>query len=55
MGTPTEPKPAKFFVALLAANALLAEVERDLVAILDVIDDRSEIVPWTVPSFIKKR
>lgn len=39
MGTPTGPKPAKFFVALLAANALLAEVERDLVAILDVINE----------------
>lgn len=55
MGTPKEPKPAKIFVALLAADAtLLAEVEEDLVAILGAIDDRSEIVPWTVSKFYQE-
>ena len=45
MGTPKAPKPAKFFVALLATDpVLLAEVEKDLVAILGAIDDRSENV-----------
>ena len=55
MGTPREPKPAKFFVALLAADtALLSEVEKDLVAILGAVDDRSEIVPWTDSKFYEE-
>jgi hypothetical protein len=52
MGTPREPKPAKFFVAPLAADAaLLSDVEKNLVAILGVIDDHSKIVPWTASKF----
>lgn len=47
MGTPREPRPAKYFVALLAAEAaILMDVERDLSAILGDIDDRSEVMPW---------
>lgn len=55
MGTPREPKPAKFFMALLAADpALLSEVEKDLVAVLGAIDDRSAILPWTVSEFYEE-
>lgn len=55
MGIPGEPKPAKFFVALLAADAaLLVAVEKDLVAVLGNVDDRSSIVPWTVSNYYKK-
>jgi len=55
MGTPKEPKPAKFFVALLASGAeCLSDVEKDLVAILGVIDDRSKIVPWNASNFYQE-
>jgi hypothetical protein len=52
MGTPGEPKPAKYFVALLAANPeLLVAVEKELTAILGPIDHRSEALPWTVSRY----
>ncbi len=55
MGTPREPKPAKYFVALLSSDSeLLTTVESDLAAILDVIDSRSEILPWTASNFYEK-
>src|SRR3970282_1661184 len=55
MGTPREPKPAKYFVALLSSDSeLLTIVESDLAAILGVVDNRSEILPWTASNFYEK-
>jgi len=55
MGTPREPKPAKYFVALLLSDSeLLTVVESDLAAILGVVDNRSEILPWTASNFYEK-
>jgi len=55
MGTPREPKPAKYFVALLSSDSeLLTIVESDLAAILGVVDNRSEILPWTASTFYEK-
>ncbi|MBM4299608.1 MAG: DUF4416 family protein [Deltaproteobacteria bacterium] len=52
MGTPQEPRPAKYFVAFLtSAVELLAQVEHDLDAIFGAIDDRSDIVEWTASKF----
>lgn len=52
MGTPREPKAAKFFVALLSSDSeLLTTVEKDLSNVLGAVDSRSEILPWTVSSF----
>jgi hypothetical protein len=52
MGTPGEPKPAKYFVGLLsAAGELLDSVEADLTVILGAIDGRSETVPWNLSTF----
>ncbi len=55
MGTPGEPKPVKYFVALLSVNAdLLAAVESDLALILGSIDSHSAVLPWTVSKFYEK-
>ena len=55
MGTPREPRPAKYFVALLSSDSeLLITVESDLAAILGAIDARSEVWPWTVSNFYEK-
>jgi hypothetical protein len=55
MGTVRQPKPAKYFVALLSSSpALLTAVETELAAILGEIDGRSEIIPWTVSTFYEK-
>lgn len=55
MGSPREPTPAKYFVALLSAEAnLLAAVESDLTALLGAIDARSEIVPWSVSRYYQQ-
>ena len=55
MGIPREPKPAKYFVALLSSDSeLLTTVESDLAAILGAIDARSEVWPWTVSNFYEK-
>ncbi len=52
MGTPKEPKPAKYFVALLSSQIdLLNAVEIDLEALLGGIDDRSETVAWAASRF----
>jgi hypothetical protein len=52
MGTPKEPKPAKYFVALLSAHTdLLTAVEADLSEFLGCLDARSETVPWTASRF----
>jgi len=55
MGILREPKPAKYFVALLSSDSeLLTLVESDLAAILGVVDARSEILHWTVSNFYEK-
>ena len=55
MGTAREPKPAKYFVALLSSDVnLLTAVEADLSALLGEIDARSEIVPWNASNFYEK-
>ena len=52
MGTPREPKPAKYFVALLSSEVdLLSAVETDLAAVLGGVDVRSETMPWTASRF----
>jgi hypothetical protein len=55
MGIPSEPKPAKYFVALLSSGLEhLTSAENDLVSILGAIDSRSETLPWVVSSFYEK-
>jgi hypothetical protein len=52
MGTPREPPPAKYFVALLSSNSqLLTAVEADLMPIFGAVDGRSEILPWNVSRY----
>jgi Domain of unknown function (DUF4416) len=55
MGKPKEPKPAKYFVALLSSHIeLLASVETDLAVILGAIDERSETLPWNCSRFYEE-
>jgi len=52
MGTANPPKPAKYFVAFLTADCeLIAELRRDLVALLGDIDGASEVVAWRASKF----
>ena len=52
MGTPGDPKPAKYFVGLLSSDIeLLNAVETDLAAILGAIDARSKTLPWNLSKF----
>lgn len=55
MGIPREPKPAKYFVALLSSNQeYLAGVENDLINVLGAIDCRSQTLCWGVSPFYEK-
>jgi len=55
MGTAQDPKPAKYFVALLTSSAdLLPAVETDLTEILGAVDGRSEVFPWTASNFYEQ-
>jgi hypothetical protein len=55
MGMPREPRPAKYFVALLSSEIdLVSAVEGELESALSEIDGRSEIVPWTASKFYEK-
>jgi hypothetical protein len=48
MGTAREPKPCKYFIALLCSDAdALAGVEDELAPLLGPIDGRSDILTWT--------
>jgi hypothetical protein len=50
-----EPKPAKYFTALLTSEPdLLGAVEGDLTTILGTIDARSKLLPWTVSKYYEK-
>ncbi len=52
MGTAHPPKPAKYFVAFLTADCeLIAELGRDLVALLGDFDGASEVVAWNASKF----
>ena len=54
MGTAREPKPAKYFAALLSSDEkLLADVENDL-AVLGSIDLRSVVFPWNFSNFYQQ-
>jgi hypothetical protein len=55
MGTPREPKAAKYFVAVLSSDTeLLTSVENDLTSALSEIDSRSDVTPWTASNFYQK-
>lgn len=55
MGTPQEPKPAKYFVAFLISDlALLPLVENNLSAVFGAIDGGSELVAWTASRFYEQ-
>ncbi len=55
MGTPREPKAAKYFVALLSSGReLLDGVEAELVSILGPIDRRSAALSWSASSYYEK-
>jgi Domain of unknown function (DUF4416) len=55
VGNPKEPRPAKYFVAVLSTDAeLLTAIEADLSAMAGPIDARSEILPWTISRFYEK-
>src|SRR5262245_1294348 len=55
MGTPREPKPAKYFVALLSSSQeLLITVEADLTSFLGEIDGRSDVLAWGASTFYQK-
>ena len=52
MGTPREPRPSKYFVAVLSSDSeLLTTVESDLAPILGAVDARSEVWPWSASKF----
>jgi|SRR5262245_56775065 len=55
MGTPREPKPAKFFVALLSSSQeLLSQTENDLTGLMGQIDGRSAVLPWNVSVYYER-
>src|ERR1041385_6292925 len=55
MGTPREPKPAKFFVALLSStHELLSQAENDLMALMGQIDGRTAVLPWNVSKYYEQ-
>ncbi|HEY7558261.1 MAG TPA: DUF4416 family protein [Candidatus Binatia bacterium] len=55
MGTATEPKPGKYFVALLSSETdLFDAIETELCALLGAIDGRSRILPWTASCYYEK-
>jgi Domain of unknown function (DUF4416) len=55
MGIPKEPKPAKYFVALLSSDQeYLTGVENDLVSVFGAIDCRSPTLSWGASQFYEK-
>src|SRR5689334_4391592 len=55
MGTPREPKPAKFFAALLSSTQeLLTQTEKDLMALMGQIDRRSAALPWNLSTYYEQ-
>ncbi len=55
MGIPREPKPAKYFIALLSSSQeYLTGVENDLISVLGAIDCRSQTLRWEISPFYEK-
>src|SRR5215467_4507809 len=55
MGIPREPKPVKYFIALLSYEpGLITAIEDDLTAILGTVDCRSEVLSWTASMYYEK-
>lgn len=55
MGTPVEPKPAKYFIAFLVSDlALIAGIEAELLATLGEIDARGTVTAWQESKFYEK-
>ena len=55
MGTPRAPKPAKYFVGLLASDlTVLDAVEGQLSAVFGEIERRSEVIPWNASRFYEE-
>lgn len=55
MGTPKEPKPTKYFVALLSSDSQsLSHACTDLVRLFGAIDEKSEVIPWTASKFYER-
>lgn len=55
MGTPREPRPAKYFVALLSSEVdLVPAVEGEIASVLSAIDWRSAVMPWAESKFYEK-
>jgi hypothetical protein len=55
MGTPREPKAAKYFLALLSSTRnILPQLESDLVRAMSEIDGRSEPIPWAASKFYEQ-
>ncbi len=55
MGTPKNPKPVKYFVALLTSEPdLLDTAELDLTRLLGAAEKRSEIFPWNVSKYYER-
>ncbi len=55
MGIPKEPKPVKYFVALLSSHKeLLLSAGDDLAFLLGTVDHASPILPWTVTRYYEE-
>ncbi len=55
MGIPREPKPVKFFVALLCGQAeLFLAVKDELESLLGWIDSSSPILPWAMTRYYEE-
>lgn len=55
MGTPRPPKPAKYFVGLLASDlTALDAVESQLSAVFGEIERRSEVITWNASKFYEE-
>jgi hypothetical protein len=55
MGTPVEPKPAKYFIAFLVSDlSLIAVIEAEILATLGEIDARGTFTPWLESKFYER-
>jgi hypothetical protein len=55
MGVPREPKPVKYFIALLSSDpSLITAIEGALTAVLGAVDARSEVLSWTASTYYEK-
>lgn len=55
MGIPKEPRPVKYFVALLSNQEdLLLSIERELTPFLGSVESASEMLSWTVSDYYER-